>query len=144
MNILVSACLLGIKCRYDGSCFSNNEIEKLRNVYNLIPICPEIYGVLETPREPCEILGDRVMTKSGINITKSFYDGAKEVLNLARFFDCKYAILKERSPSCGCNEIYDGTFSGTVIKGRGITANLLFENDISIFSEEQVDKINLL
>ena len=141
MNILVSACLLGIECRYDGSCAVNENIEKLREKHNIVPVCPEVYGGLKTPREPCEILNGRVITKSGKDVTESFNKGAQEILNLARFFDCQYAILKERSPSCGYKKIYDGTFSGTLIDGNGITADLLINNGIPVVGESLLESI---
>lgn len=141
MNILVSACLLGIKCRYDGSCVLNENIEKLRESYDLVPVCPEIYGGFETPREPCEILKDRVLTKLGEDVTKHYYSGAEEVLKLAEFFECKYAVLKERSPSCGPNEIYDGTFSGNIVKGSGIAATMLSDNGITVIGEVCIEEL---
>lgn len=141
MNILVSACLLGIKCRYDGSCVVDKNIEKLRELHNLVPICPEIYGGLKTPREPSEILGDKVITKSGKDVTANYNAGAQEILKLAKFFDCQYAVLKERSPSCGHNKIYDGTFSGTLIEGDGIAAKILIDNGIPVLGESQIEKL---
>lgn len=141
MNILVSACLLGIKCRYDGSCVLDKNIERLRKHHNLVPVCPEIYGGLKTPREPCEIVGEKVLTKSGKDVTANFIAGAQEVLKLARFFDCQYAILKERSPSCGYKKIYDGTFSGNLIDGSGIAAALLADNGIPVIGESSIEQL---
>lgn len=141
MNILISACLLGIKCRYDGSCVFNKNIEKLRESYNLVPVCPEIYGGFETPREPCEILKGRVLTQLGEDVTKCYYAGAEEVLKLAEFFECKYAVLKERSPSCGYKEVYDGTFSGKIVKNSGITATMLSNNGITVIGESCIEEL---
>ncbi|MEG0979588.1 MAG: DUF523 domain-containing protein [Oscillospiraceae bacterium] len=141
MNILVSACLLGIMCRYDGSCVVNQNLEKLREKHRLVPVCPEIYGGLKTPREPCEIVGDRVLTISGKDVTTNFVSGAQEILKLAKFFDCQYAILKERSPSCGYKSIYDGTFSGKLIEGNGITAALLADNGIPVIGESSIEQL---
>lgn len=143
MNILVSSCLLGVKCRYDGSCFVCDKVLKLQESHNLIPVCPEVCGGLPTPREPCEIFENRVVSKSGKDFTQNFVNGANEALRLAKSFDCKYAILKERSPSCGSCKIYDGTFGGNIINGKGVTAKLLLENSIQIFSENQIDELML-
>ena len=104
----------------------------------MIPICPEQLGGLSTPREPSEQRGNKVITKSGKDVTENFVKGAKEVLKLARLFGIKEAILKQRSPSCGYGQIYDGTFSGTVIKGDGVTTALLKINGIKVISEEDL------
>jgi len=141
MNILVSACLLGIKCRYDGSCVVNENIERLKDTHHLVPVCPEIYGGLKTPREPCEIINNKVITIFGEDVTKNYYAGAEEILKLAKFFDCKYAILKENSPSCGYKQVYDGTFSGKLVNGSGIAATLLSNNGIIILGESQIEEL---
>ncbi|KAB1438565.1 DUF523 domain-containing protein [Candidatus Galacturonibacter soehngenii] len=138
MNILISACLLGIECRYDGTGKKIPELEQLKKKHHLIPICPEIFGGLPTPREPAEKVGNRIMTKTGKDVTDYYQKGADEVLKLANLFDCKYAILKERSPSCGYGEIYDGTFTGQLIKGDGVLANLLAQNGITILGEKEI------
>lgn len=139
MNILVSACLLGINCRYDGTGKLVEEIKDLMTQHNLIPVCPEIYGGLSTPREPAEIVGDKIQTKSGVDVTENYQRGAKEILKLAKLYDCKYAILKERSPSCGYGRIYDGTFSGNLIDGNGILADLLVEHGIEVIGETKLN-----
>lgn len=141
MNVLISACLLGINCRYDGGENLIKEIEKLKERYNLIPVCPEIFGGLSTPREPAEIIDGKVINRRGEDVTENFVKGAKETLYLAKLFNCKYAILKERSPSCGYGKIYDGTFSGKLVDGNGITAELLAKNGIEIIGESQIDKL---
>lgn len=138
MNILISACLLGIECRYDGTGKKIPELEQLKKKHHLIPICPEIFGGLPTPREPAEKVGNRIMTKTGKDVTDYYQKGADEVLKLANLFDCKFAILKERSPSCGYGEIYDGTFTGQLIKGDGVLANLLAQNGITILGEKEI------
>ncbi len=140
-NILVSACLLGINCKYNGG---NNYCEKLQLIsdrYNFIPICPETFGGLESPRAPAEIVGDKVFLKTGEDVTKQFKVGAEMSLSKAKEHNCKLAILKERSPSCAPNCIYNGCFDGTVIKGQGIAAKLLLENGIRLYSEEDIDKL---
>ena len=135
---LCSACLLGIKCRYDGKSKLNKKVIALSKREILIPVCPEQLGGLPTPREPSEQKGKKVVTKLGKDVTKNFKNGAKEVLKLAKRFNIKEAILKQRSPSCGCGQIYDGTFTGTIIKGDGVTAALLKKNRIKIISEEDL------
>ena len=141
MNILISGCLLGLKCRYDGKEKKLPEIEELIELYNLIPVCPEQLGGLPTPRIPAERVKDRVITQAGADVTKEYQLGAKEALKIAKLYNCKKAILKEKSPSCGCGKIYDGTFSKNLIVGNGITADLLLKNGIEIFGESKIDKL---
>jgi uncharacterized protein YbbK (DUF523 family) len=133
---LCSACLLGVKCRYDGKSKLNKKVIELKEV--LIPVCPEQLGGLATPRESSEIQGDKIITQSGKDKTKDFGKGAEETLKIAKLFNIKQAILKQRSPSCGCGQIYDGTFSGKVVKGDGITTSLLKRNGIKVISEEEI------
>lgn len=135
---LCSACLLGIKCKYDGTGNRNEKVLKLGKKEILIPVCPEQFGGLPTPREPSEQRGKKVVTKSGKDVTKNFKRGAKEVLKLAKLLGIKKAILKQRSPSCGVGQIYDGTFSKRIIKGDGITTTLLKKNGIKAISEEDL------
>ncbi len=134
-NIIVSACLLGVSCRYDGNSKPNEKIIDLKEKYNLIPICPEIMGGLPTPRMPAEIKDGRVKTENGIDVTEEYKKGADEALKLARLFGCKKAILKENSPSCGCGKIYNGEFTRTLKDGNGITAELFIKNGIDVFGE---------
>lgn len=141
MNILISACLLGMSCRYNGEGQIIPGTDKLMEKHHLVPICPEIYGGLSTPREPSEIKNGRVISKSGNDLTEYFERGAEEILALTKLYHCKYAILKERSPSCGYKEIYDGTFSGKIINGNGILAALLLKNGIVIIDETETDKL---
>jgi len=138
---LCSACLLGIKCRYDGKSKPNKRVIELSRKEVLIPVCPEQLGGLPTPREQAEQRGNKVITKSGKDVTQNFRKGAKEVLKLAKLFGIKKVILKQRSPSCGCGQIYDGTFSGRIIKGDGVTTTLLKKNKIKVISEEDLTKI---
>lgn len=137
MNILVSACILGIYCRYDGSEIKNTNIEAMLKKHNLIPVCPEQLGGLKTPREPSEIKAGKVFSKSGADVTANYIKGAQEALKIAKMFNCEAAILKDRSPSCGANRIYDGTFSGKLIDGNGITAELLKNNGITVIPESE-------
>lgn len=137
-NILCSACLLGVRCRYDGKSKPNDKVLELMKVKNLIPVCPEQLGGLTTPREPAQQRGDKVVTGTGKDVTADFKKGAEQVLRLAKLFGVKKAILKQRSPSCGCGQIYDGTFSKTVIEGDGVTAALLKSNGIEVTTEEDL------
>jgi uncharacterized protein YbbK (DUF523 family) len=135
---LCSACLLGIKCRYDGKSARNRKVILLLKAETLIPVCPEQLGGLPTPREPAEIRGERVFTRSGKDVTENFERGAKEVLKIAKLYGIKEAIMKHGSPSCGSGRIYDGTFSGKTIKGDGITTAVLKENGIKVITEEDL------
>ena len=138
-NILVSACLLGIGCRYDGKHKANEEVLKLRERYNLIPICPEIFGGLPTPRAPSERIGDRVMMRDGRDVTENYERGAKEAYELCRIYDIRTAILKERSPSCGKGEIYDGSFTGALTERDGVTAEYLMKMGIRVIGESEIN-----
>lgn len=141
MKILVSACLLGFPCRYDGKSVPCESVAALSKKHTLIPFCPEIYGGLPTPRTPSERVGGRVMMKSGEDVTENYLRGAREALRAYRFFSCGCAILKEKSPSCGCGKIYDGTFTGTITQGNGVTAELFIKEGITVFGESETEKI---
>lgn len=138
-NILVSACLLGLPCRYDGRSMPSREVIDLLGKYNLIPVCPEIYGGLSTPRVPSERVGDKVMMKDGTDVTDNYRRGAECALALSEIYNINLAILKAKSPSCGCGRIYDGTFSGTLTDGLGVTAELLIENGIRVITEDELE-----
>ena len=135
--LLISACLLGSACRYDGKKKEYPELQALQTRYRFIPVCPEQLGGLSTPRDPAEQVGGKVMTQNGADVTAAYTTGAAEVLHLAKRCGCKKALLKERSPSCGCGQVYDGTFTRTLIPGMGVTAKLLGENGLQIFGESQ-------
>ena len=139
--ILVSACLLGVCCRYDGESKPNQNVTKLREQFTLIPICPEVDGGLPTPRTPSEGVGDRVLMRDGKDVTDNFRLGAELALNRAKTFSCAAAVLKARSPSCGSNSIYDGSFSGTLTDGDGVAAKLLKVNGIDVYTEDEIDKL---
>ena len=134
-NIIVCACFLGFSCLFDVNSKPCIVVISLKEKYNLIPVCPEIMGGLPTPRLSSEIRGELVVMKDGSDVTKEYKRGAEEVLRLAQMFECKIAVLKENSPSCGCGKIYDGTFSRKLIDGNGITAGLLLKNGIKVFGE---------
>ncbi|MBQ9748856.1 MAG: DUF523 domain-containing protein [Clostridia bacterium] len=140
-NVLISACLLGVACRYDGRSKPLDErvLAELRAHCHLIPICPEIMGGLPTPRIASEVGHDRrVVRRDGADVTAEYQRGAEEALRLARFFECRLAILKARSPACGSGEIYDGTFTGTRIAADGIAAALLKKNGVRVLTEEDI------
>lgn len=141
MKILVSACLLGENCKYSGGNNKCDEILELGKKHKLIPICPECFGGLPIPRVPSEIKNGRVYSKTGEDLTEAFNDGAEKALYVAEESRCQLAILKERSPSCGFGEIYDGSFSGKTIRGNGITAQLLYDHGIVILGETKMDRI---
>ena len=115
-------------------------LKEMMNQANLIPVCPEILGGLATPRTAAERVGDYVLTRQGEDVTTAYQKGAKETLALAKIYGCDLAVLKERSPSCGCGMIYDGTFTGTLTKGDGVTAELLKQHGICVVGESEIPK----
>lgn len=138
MRILVSACLLGVGCRYDGQSNQLPQLEQLMKKHTCIPVCPEIFGGLPTPRVPAERQGNKVITQDGQDVTENFIRGTAEVLRLADLYHCKAALLKERSPSCGSGQIYDGAFTKTLVEGDGLTAQMLKKKGISVYGESQI------
>lgn len=143
-RILVSACLLGTPCKYSGGSNRNLKVIEVIEQAGLeaVPICPEVMGGLPTPRVPAEIREDRVMTKDGRDVTAEFLRGAELALKTAKENGCNTAILKERSPSCGCGRIYDGSFQGNLISGDGITARRLRAAGIRILGEGNVAELS--
>ena len=146
--ILVSACLLGISCKYNGD---NNESEQVRKYLKdkeFILVCPEQLGGMSTPRDPSEIIyldnddiiegKTRVINNNNLDVTKQFKKGALETLKIANMYGCKKAILKEGSPSCGSSFVYDGTFTGKKVNGSGVTTSLLRQNNIVVISEKDI------
>ena len=140
-RILISACLVGDKCRYDGKSNLSPKIAALLEKYELVPFCPECEGGLKTPRIPSERVGDKVINKEGRNVTRQYEKGAELAWNICFFLKIKTAILKENSPSCGVHKIHDGTFSGKLIDGMGTTTELLKEKGINVISEEEIDTL---
>lgn len=140
MNILISACLLGQYCRYDGKTKVYPQVQDLlgRDDIHLIPVCPEQCGGLATPRPAAERQGKRVVTTNGSDVTAQYQRGAEAALYWARLFHCTKAILKEKSPSCGHGQIYDGTFSRTLTVGDGVTAALLRAEGLEIIGESDL------
>lgn len=139
MKILISACLLGCRCRYDGASKRHPLAEALARRHTLVPVCPEQLGGLATPRPPAERRGDRVVTREDGDVTEAYRRGAEETLGLCRLTGCEAAILKERSPSCGRGSVYDGTFSGTLRPGDGVTAELLHAAGIPVYGESELE-----
>lgn len=136
--IIVSACLAGLNCRKDGKSSPHQLAIELVRSEEAIPVCPEQLGGLPTPRAPAEKKGDRVFTKEGEDVTEEFDKGAAEALRIARLANCKKAILKSKSPMCGSGKIYDGTFSGKIVDGDGVLAELLKRNGIEVTTEEDL------
>lgn len=136
-KIMVSACLLGDNCKYNGG---NNYNEKIGNYLEdkeYVKVCPECLGGLSTPRSPSERINDKVINKDGLDVTEEFSLGARKTLEIANKENIEVAILKSNSPSCGYGSIYDGTFSNTLKKGNGVTTDLLLEKDIKVISSDK-------
>jgi uncharacterized protein YbbK (DUF523 family) len=148
-KVLVSACLVGVHTQWNGECSKNDDIVALVRSGRAVFLCPEQLGGLTTPREPSEIEpgktatdvlagSAKVVARTGQDVTGQFVGGAQEVLAFCQAFGIETAILKARSPSCGSSRTYDGTFSETTRPGRGITAELLEQNGIVVYSEENL------
>lgn len=140
-KILISACLVGDKTRYDGHGNYTPKTKDLLEKYELVPFCPEVEGGLNIPRIPSERMKDRVVNQEGKDVTKYYEKGAELALNICKYLDIKIAILKEGSPSCGVHQINDGTFTHKKIKGRGFTTELLEKNGIKVYNEEEIDEL---
>lgn len=146
--ILCSACLLGVKCRYDGESKPNEKVIELAKTEWLMPLCPEQLAGLPTPRPAQQLQGcsgedvldgkGAVKDEKGNDGSATFIKGAQEVLKLAKLLGIKKAIFKQRSPSCGCGQVHDGTFSGNIVKGNGVTTALLLRNSIEVVSDEAI------
>ena len=141
---LISSCLCGVNCKYSGGNNLNEKCLDLLKEGKGILICPEQLGGLPTPRLPAEIMGkaeniltgmDKIITKNNIDVTNEFLKGAKETLRIAKLYKITKAILKEGSPSCGVNYVYDGSFTGKKIKGNGLTTEILIKNGIEVISD---------
>ena len=141
MKLLISACLLGCACRYDGASKPQPWVQELASKHTLVPVCPEQMGGLPTPRTPSERIGDKGLMQTGTDVTAQYRKGAEEALGLYRLFGCHGAVLKARSPSCGLGQIYDGTFSGTLTARDGVTAELLKAHGIPVWTEENVEEL---
>lgn len=140
MKIAVSACLLGHNCKYNGKNNRNETILSLAENHTLIPVCPEVMGGMPTPRVPCEQTGGRVIDKTGKDQTSHFQSGADKALELLEKEGCQLVILQPRSPSCGAGQIYDGSFSGTLVPGDGIFAKKLKERGIPCINADVLEE----
>lgn len=140
-TLLMSACLMGVACRYDGGAKMLPELPQLMARYHVIPVCGEAMGGLPTPRVPAERVDERVLDRGGTDVTAQFRQGAEQVLALARLYGAEKALLKERSPSCGSGRIYDGSFTGTLRDGWGVTAELLRGAGVAVYGESRVQEL---
>jgi uncharacterized protein YbbK (DUF523 family) len=149
-KLLISGCLAGLSCRYDGRSKPHPRLEDLKRRYDLIPVCPEQAGGLSTSRIPNELQASaadilsgrgKVKNQAGEDCTENFIRGASETLKVVRLLEIKIALLKDGSPSCGKNRVYNGTFSGKSIPGMGITAQVLSDEEIDIYSEDEINRM---
>ena len=140
-KLIVSACLLGENCKYNGGNNKNDSVINLQKDFDVVAVCPECFGGLKIPRLPNEIIDGRAISKDGKDFTAEYLKGARKTLYVAEECGAQYAVLKERSPSCGKGVIYDGTFSGSLTDGNGITADLLIKSGIMVFGESEIEKL---
>lgn len=140
-RVLISACLLGVRCRYDGQGQGLGAAEALLARCEPIPVCPEQLGGLPTPRTPAERMGDRVLNREGADVTDAFERGAREAVRLAGLCGARFALLKARSPSCGSREIYDGSFTGRTVPGMGVAAQALTDAGVEVYDEARLDAL---
>lgn len=140
-HVAVSACLLGEPCTYrgDSNALPDFLLSRLKESCVPVPICPETQGGLAAPRPPAERVGDRVLLKTGEDVTGRFTAGAEAALADAKAAGCRLALLKERSPSCGFGRIYDGTFSGVTVAGDGVAARMLADAGIEVYGESRAE-----
>ena len=136
MKIMVSACLLGENCKYNGGNNRNPGLLHLLSGHKVIPVCPEVLGGLPTPRVPAEIVNGTVINREGVSVDDAFRRGAKKALEMARQEKPDLIILQSRSPSCGVKEIYDGTFSGKLVPGHGIFAEMALQAGFRVIDAE--------
>ncbi len=141
--LIISSCLLGANCRYDGgtNALAEDILAQLNKAFVLIPVCPEQMGGLSTPRLPAEIRGKKVIRKDEVDVTKEFQLGSREALAFAKRYKARYALLKAYSPSCGNETVYDGSFSGTLIEGKGTTAKEFDKFGIKVYNETQINDL---
>jgi len=140
-KILISACLMGDNCKYNGGNNYHEKLVKWLSDKEVVKVCPELLGGLSTPRYPCEIKGDKVINKNGEDKTYYFTKGALETVKIALANQVRFAILKSNSPSCGNDMVYDGSFAHRLVPGEGITAHMLRINGIEVFNENDLDKL---
>ena len=140
MKIMVSACLLGQNCKYNGGNNYSEKVAQFTKGHEVIPVCPEVAGGLTTPRIPCEIVNGVVTNKNGESKDEEFRTGAQLSLQKALDEKVDMVILQSRSPSCGVKQIYDGSFTGKLIDGHGVFAELLIQNGIKVLDVDDVNK----
>ena len=140
-KVIVSACLMGKNCKYNGGNNKNETVLKYVEDKEVFLICPEVMGGLTTPRIPCEIKGDKVINKNGEDKSEEYKKGAQLSFNIAKENNIKLAILKAKSPSCGSGLIYDGSFNGTLIEGNGVCSALFKSNKIRVLSEKEIENL---
>jgi len=143
-KLLVSSCLLGENVKYNGENNLIEEINKLSTIFEIVSICPEVLGGMTIPRLPCEIVSMnplQINNEYGIDMKDHFIDGALQSNLIASKYNIKIALLKSNSPSCGNIQIYDGTFKNKLINGSGTTANILIQNGVKVFNENQIDEL---
>ena len=140
-KILISACLVGDNTKYNGGNNLHPLIDQLLLKYDLIPFCGEQQGGLGTPRRPSEIINGKVINDRGKDMTSHYIDGAKKALSICQYLNIHIAILKENSPMCGVNNIYDGTFTNKKINGQGILTQLLIKNNIKVYNEDNIEEL---
>ncbi|WP_027184245.1 DUF523 domain-containing protein [Desulfovibrio inopinatus] len=138
---VVSACLIGEACRYNGEASLHPLVKELVDKGQVLAVCPEVLGGLSIPRPACEISGDRVITHDGLDLTDAYKEGAKKALDMALDAGCSRAVVKSRSPSCGKGVVYDGSFSGRLIPGNGVFAEMLVEFGIETITEDDLEVI---
>ena len=144
MKIMVSACLLGENCKYNGGNNLNPELLRLLSGHTVIPVCPEVLGGLPVPRIPAEIAGGTVINREGISVDAAFRRGAEKALEIAAAEQPDLIILQPRSPSCGAGQIYDGTFSGTLVRGKGVFAEMAVNAGFRVMDAEDTLASGLL
>ena len=144
-KVLISACLAGINCKFNGenNLLDSGILDEISKKYHLLFVCPEVFGGLSTPREPAEMKGGLVVTKTAKDVSENFKFGAEICLKIAKLNGCKKAILKARSPSCGSGQIYDGSFTKKLILGDGVAAKMLKANEILVFSEDEIGRLDV-
>ena len=140
-RVLISACLAGVPCRYDAKPQAITGLDRLAERCALIPVCPEQLGGLPTPRTPAEKRGGRVLDRNGRDVTRAFESGATQAVRIAKLCGADLALLKSRSPSCGRGLIYDGSFSGRLVPGDGVTAKSLLSIGLPVYTEEELDAL---
>ena len=144
-KLLISACLAGINCKFNGenNLLDREILDEISKRYHLLFVCPEVFGGLGIPREPAEMKDGLIITKTAKDVSENFKIGAEICLKIAKLNGCKKAILKARSPSCGSGQIYDGSFTKRIILGDGVAAKLLKENEILVFSEDEIGRLDV-